>query len=192
MLKKMKINQISTRTLPNRYPEIFSEIQSIIPKPNHILSFGCSYRLECESLQEKYFPDVDQTGFDINSDVIRENLKNNQYANIHYTDDIDSLNCEFDLVFAMSVLCRWSSDDNFSYKFNTFDDTLRIIDRLLVHNGYLCIYNSTYLFTDSSVSKKYQTINTQHTETGFVIKYDSLQKNIIKDYPYYLFQKIKK
>ena len=78
----MKTNQISTRTLPNRYPDIFSEIQSIIPNPKNILSFGCSYRLECESLQEKYFPDIKQVGFDINKDVIRDNFKNNQYSNI--------------------------------------------------------------------------------------------------------------
>lgn len=186
----IQINQISTATRADRYPEIFSEVQSIIPNPKNILSFGCSIGRESETLQKKYFPDVNQTGFDINPKVIYRNNIHNRYPNIHYTDDIDSLNCEFDLVFAMSVLCRWSSDDNLSYKFNTFDETLRIIDRLVAHNGYLCIYNSTYLFTDSSVSKKYQTINTKHTKTGFVTKYDPLQNNIIRDYPYYLFQKI--
>ena len=185
----MKINQISTRTLPNRYPEIFSEIQSILPNPKNILSFGCSYRLECESLQEKYFPDAKQVGFDINKDVISDNLKKNQYSNIEYTDNLESINCKFDLVFAMSVLCRWSSDDNLSYKFNIFEETLDIIDQLVAENGYLCIYNSTYLFTDSRISSKYQAVDTKHQETGFVTKYDPSQQKQIENYPYYLFKK---
>jgi len=185
----MQVNQKYCHTLPDRYPKIFSEVQSILPNPRSILSFGCSYRLECESLQEKYFPDVKQVGFDINPGVIYHNKRTNKYPNIHYTDDIDSLNCEFDLVFAMSVLCRWSTDDNLSYKFNIFEETLDVIDQFVAENGYLCIYNSTYLFTDSRISSKYQAIDTKHQETGFVTKYDPSQQKQIENYPYYLFKK---
>jgi len=168
----MERNQISTRTEYDRHPSIFSEVKSIIPNPKNILSFGCSYGLECKSIQEKYFPNVKQVGFDINKDVIQQNLKNNQYSNIDYIDNLDGLNYKFDLVFAMSVLCRWNSGDDLSYKFDTFNDTLKIIDQLVADNGYLCIVNSTYLFTDSQVASKYKVIETKHKWSGFVTKYD--------------------
>ena len=37
----------------------------------------------------------------------------------------------------MSVLCLWPESKN-KYKFQTFVDTLNIIDKLLEKDGYLC------------------------------------------------------
>jgi len=88
----------------------------------------------------------------------------------------------------MSVLCRWPESDG-EYTFKTFTETLDLIDNLLDKDGYLCIYNSKYLFTDTTLFKqKYKIIETNHKETGFVFKYTDNKK--INNYPHFLFQKI--
>lgn len=186
----MEVNQISTRTLSDRYPEIWNELREIKPDPRNILSFGCSYRLECESLHKKYFKNIPQVGYDINKNVIKENIKMNKFNHIRYIDDLTAVSEQkFDIVFAMSVLCRWRSNNDSAYKFDMFEKTVSILDDFVEDNGYLCIYNSTYLFTDTAISKKYKPIVTNHTETGFVVKYNPLRSKIIKRYPYFLFQK---
>ena len=203
----MKQNQLSNATSYDRYPEIFREVSTIISdhKSDHhnisdhksdqikespnILSFGCSRGLECKVLSDKYFPESKIIGLDISEDVINNNIKNNKHSNIQYFSDIKLLKeTKFDLIFAMSVLCRWPESHG-EYTFETFTTTLEIIDSLLDINGYLCIYNSKYLFTDSEISTKYKIIETKHQETGFVYKYRK-DGTKIKDYPYFLFQKV--
>lgn len=87
----------------------------------------------------------------------------------------------------MSVLCRWPEDTG-EYSFKLFNDTLVDIDKLLNVNGFLVIYNSKYLFTDSDIFYKYSIINTDCKNTGFVTKYDK-NNNIVNNYSYYFFKK---
>jgi len=199
------VNQISNATQYNRYPEIFSEIKKIIINPK-ILSFGCSKGLECNTLSDLYFKDSLIDGVDINKKNILYAVKNNKNSKINYYDDITNLD-KYDIIFCMSVLCRHPIDNkgiiadnifdpssktiiiNDIYPFDAFNDTIALIDNHVALNGYLCIYNSSYLFTDTETSKKYQAIITEYTDTGFVIKYDK-NNNIVKNYPYFLFKKI--
>lgn len=183
-------NQISTATKYNRYPEIFSELTKIINNPEKILSFGCSTGVECNTLNKLYYTKSKIIGLDINKEVISNNKKKNKNKNIEYYDNLSDLNKynKFNLIFAMSVLCRWPESDG-EYTFKTFSETLDLIDNLLDKDGYLCIYNSKYLFTDTILfKKKYKIIETNHKETGFVYKYTDNKK--IKNYPHFLFQKI--
>ena len=183
-------NQKSHATQYNRYPEIFEEVKSIIDYPKQILSFGCSKGEECNTLHEIYFPKSKIIGLDINTDVINKNIENNKYKEIEYTNNINTITEKNDLIFAMSVLCVWPETDG-EYTFETFNKTLDIIDNLLNINGYLCIYNSKYLFTDTELFKnKYEKIITKYTDTGFVRKYHN-NKKIKYKYPYFLFKKIK-
>ena len=100
------------------------------------------------------------------------------------------INEKSDLLIANSVLCRWPESEG-EYTFKTFENTLEIIDYLLKKDGYLCIYNSKYLFTETNLFKnKYEKINTNHKETGFVTKYHNNNNNINFQYPYFLFKKI--
>jgi len=184
----MEQNQFSHATGYNRYPQIFEEIQTIIPNPTRVLSFGCSTGLECNTLRELYFPNSEIVGLDISEDVINDNIKNNVYENIKYTSTVEQIIQKFDLIFAMSVLCVWPESDGI-YSFETFSKTINIIDSLLEQGGYLCIYNSKYLFTNTDIFKNYVIINMNHKETGFVKKYSRATNNIIVDYPYFLFQK---
>lgn len=184
-------NQKSNATEYNRYPEIFKEIKQIIPSPSQILSFGCSLGKECETLQELYFPDVKIIGLDINENIITDNKKRNKYKNIEYYSILDNITEKSDIILANSVLCRWPENEGV-YTFETFEKTLGIIDNLLNKDGYLCIYNSKYLFCETNLflSKKYERVNTSHKKTGFVTKYHKNNEKINSDYPYFLFKKI--
>lgn len=186
----MKQNQISHSTAYNRYPKIFKEISSIIPNPKQILSFGCSKGEECNTLHELYFPNTKIIGLDISEELINENNKNNIFENIEYVSNIEKITNKSDLIFVMSVLCRWPESDG-EYKFETFTNTLNIIDNLLEKDGYLCIYNSKYLFTETELfKKKYKYIATKNNETGFVFKYHINKKRLKHNYPFFLFKKI--
>lgn len=182
-------NQISHATSYNRYPEIFKEIKGIIPSPSQILSFGCSTGMECETLQELYFPNIKIIGLDISEKVIKNNIEKNKYKNIKYYSKVNDITEKSDIIFANSVLCRWPESEG-EYTFETFENTLKVIDTLLNKDGYLCIYNSKYLFSETELflNKKYETIVTSHKETGFVTKYHKNNKKI-NNYPFFLFKK---
>ena len=190
-------NQNSHATAYNRYPEIFEGVKEIISTPSCILSFGCSTGEECETLQELYYPNVNIIGFDISEKVIKKNIEKNKYKNIQYYSKVDNIPKRSDIIFANSVLCRWpdpklSTIPNFpQYTFEMFESTLEYVDNLLNKDGYLCIYNSTYLFSETNLfrNKKYEKIETPHKETGFVTKYHKNGKKINFNYPYYLFKK---
>jgi predicted TPR repeat methyltransferase len=186
----MKQNQISHVTSYNRYPKIFKEIKEIIPQPSQILSFGCSTNMECETLHELYFPNIKIIGLDISEEVIINNIKKNKYKNIEYYSKVDNITGKSDLIFANSVLCRWPESEG-KYTFETFEKTLELIDNLLNKDGYLCIYNSKYLFCETNLflNKKYEKIKTSYKKTGFVTKYHKNNKKINNNYPFYLFKK---
>ena len=105
------LNQRSTATLINRYPEHFKEILNIIPDNNklNILSFGCSTGCETNTLSDMYYKKSNIYGYDINNDVILNNIQNTDpQKNIKYFSLYkDLLNYKFDIIFCMSVLCVW-------------------------------------------------------------------------------------
>lgn len=186
----MKQNQISHYTSMNRYPDIFTEVKSKYPTPQRILSFGCSTGEECVTLH-KYFPCANVIGLDINEEIIEQNKIQNKYEKIEYHSKVDSLKNKYDLIFANSVLCVWPENTG-EYTFETFEETLKVIDDLLNVEGILCIYNSKYLFTETIIfHQNYKIINTQHNETGFVTKYHKNNEKISNTFKYYLFKKIK-
>jgi len=187
----MEHNQRSIVTAYNRYPECFKTLSLLIKNPKNILSFGCSTGSETNTLSDIYFKQSNIFGLDISKDVIKKNIENNKNNKIMYYDHINKLQSnikQFDLICAMSVLCVWPEERG-EYSFETFSRTLELIDSLLKKEGYLCIYNSKYVFTDTEVFKKYKVINTDCKETGFVYKYDKYGKKI-NNYPYFLFQKL--
>jgi chemotaxis methyl-accepting protein methylase len=174
-----QVNQSDNYTEYNRYPEVFTEVKKIVNDNKKILSFGCSYGLECLTLKNEYFFNSEIDGYDINN-----NIQVN--PNFNFYNDYNKLKT-YDLIFCMSVLCKWPEDTG-DYSFELFEKTLIEIDKLLNIDGYLCIYNSTYLFTESSIFSKYSIVDTEYKNTGFVTKYDKNNK-IINNYPYFLFIK---
>lgn len=182
-------NQTSNATQYNRHVDIFRELTEIIPMPSRILSFGCSTGEECKSLHKLYFPNSKIVGLDITESIIQENIKNNKFKKVEYFSNLQQITEKFNLIFAMSVLCRWPERSTKKYTFQTFSDTIKTIDSLLEKGGYICIYNSKYIFPETETFKKYRIIDTRHKETGYVTKY-FMNGGRIFNYPYFLFQKI--
>jgi len=187
-----KINQTRNDTLYDRYPEIFKEIKEILNKNNiinpTILSFGCSTGEEVKTLNEKYFSNSLIDGYDLCDTFIEKLNTENKNDKLKYYSNSTKLQ-KYDLIFCMSVLCIWPSNPE-QYKFSLFEETLNDIDKLLNTGGYLCIYNSRYIFSDTELSKNYEPVNTNYKETGFVTKYYK-DLSFIKPYPFYLFKKMK-
>ena len=185
------MNQMSNRTWYNRHPEMFNECKDIINENNKILSFGCSTGEEVYTLKDIYFPNSQIDGFDINTQLIFDNIQTYEYnENIRFFFSLDQLVPEdYDIVFCLSVLTR-NPDPDKTYTFDLFEETLEIINRYIKHGGYLCIWNSLFEFTDSNVSKNYVPILTKHTDSGSTQKYykDYITKKET-NYPFVLFKK---
>ena len=185
-------NQISCATEYDRYPEIFGEIKTLTAKIKSgvkILSFGCSTGDEVRTLNDKYFCGCKIDGLDLNLKIIEEQCKLNINPNVCYYSDIsDVIKDSYDIIFCMSVLCRWP-DNSDQYTFQLFEETLSTIDQYLNNTGLLVIYNSKYLFTDTLLSQKYKAIETTYKYSGFVTKYTKDNK-VVNDYPYFGFRKV--
>lgn len=185
------VQQISGATKYNRYPEIFKEIKRIVLSDLgddlNILSFGCSSGEEPNTLSNLYFFKSYIDGYDINDSTIRllKNYNNNQ--RVRYYCDKKYLG-KYDLCFCMSVLCRWPYDKN--YTFEMFDNALKEIDGNILEGGYICLFNTTYLFTDSSISHKYLIVDVAYNESQYVVKRNKDGKLYRGNFPYILFKKI--
>ncbi len=179
-------NQISNATKYDRYPDIFEQLAS--NNSIAILSFGCSKGEECRTLSEKYFPNAEITGVDIDSKIISDNIANNENNKINYFDILPT-NKSFDIIFCMSVLCVWPEvhPQYEYYTFDKFEKTIIEIDKVLSPGGYLVIYNSSFCFTETSIFKNYKIINLLKVQRQFVIKKSKLGETIVKHK--YVFQK---
>jgi len=119
-------NKISKCTEYNRYAKHFKEIRNISGPCKKILSFGCSTGEEVFTLKELYYQKSEIHGIDIHKDII--NSINNKNTELKFYDSIESLS-KYDIIFCMSVLCRWPliNCEN-DYTFDTFEKTLILID----------------------------------------------------------------
>jgi hypothetical protein len=190
-------HQISNATNYNRYPKIFKEcvkyFKDITPT---ILSFGCSDGREVLSLHNLYFKNSNIDGVDISKDMILKCKESyvNEKLNFYTSDEF--LPKKYDLIFCMSVLCRWSQTKNVEdcgdiYPFDQFESQLVMLNELLNVGGLIVIYNSNFLFTDTKLSLNYTPLETEVDESGFVKKFDKNNKHIDINYPHTIFIKNK-
>jgi hypothetical protein len=137
-------NQISNSTKDNRYPEIFNHCVNLVENKTEdlmILSFGCSVGKECFSLRS-YFHKDNIIGYDISTDNINKaNSINNDNKIKFYSDWDEVYNKKFyDIVFVMSVLCRWPQTKDKKnckeiYSFEQFESQLDKIDSIIRGGG---------------------------------------------------------
>lgn len=189
------LHQKNNCTLYNRYPEIFKIVSDLNNIDSNVLSFGCSSGEEIETLKNVYnFNNV--YGVDIHKESI--NICRNKFGNDFIFDyDIDFLddNKKFDIIFAMSVLCKWEdteliNDSTNVYPFYMFDNAISILDKKLNNNGLLIIYNANYMFKDSSVYDNYIPLEYDLIkDSGFVHKFDKNNNKISNDYNHVIFKK---
>lgn len=147
------ILQTSTGTEENRYVEIFDEASRVYPEAKEILSYGCSSGEELESLSRRW-PNAAITGVEI-LDTVRQAASERfpQHRIVHP----HRLGAErFDMITAMSVLCRWP-EVNGPLPFPLFQDTAQLIDQHLKPGGLLIVFNTTYDF--AAAQPEYKALN---------------------------------
>jgi len=190
-------HQISNATKYNRYPIIFKEcVEYFKHKKPKILSFGCSDGREVQTLKELYFKDSYIDGVDISEQMILTCKKLELGEKINFYKASDFKKDKYDLIFCMSVLCRWPQTQNLKdcsseYSFSQFERQILELDEMLETNGILVVYNSNFLFTDSVLNNKYKPLESKHlTESGFVKKFNKNNKEININYKYSIFIKL--
>lgn len=191
--------QLSTWTNLNRYPSLFKSVSSIFKSHEslRILSFGCSSGEELETLDRIYFKFSNIHGVDINKEALisarAKSYVNNKVEVYELESFLGSIQ-RYNLIFALSVLCRWPDTKNKSsidhlYPFGTFEDAINLLDSRLDIGGYLVVFNANYRFEDTAISSSYQKVPVKHQEDQFVTKF-SPEGAIFKGQSGIVFRKI--
>ena len=185
MASKRKVigqHQLTSTTSYNRYPHIFRFVKSLSHSNDNlkILSFGCSTGEECFSIRS-YFPYAQITGADINVDNLKKAIKRNSDSKTQFViSEVDLLKSKgpFDIIFAMSVLCRWEDTKDLEncasvYPFSKFESTINDLYSILKHDGLLIVYNANFIIEETNVSKFLMPLDLNDiSESGFVHKFD--------------------
>lgn len=162
--------QRSHATRLDRHPALFACVKDVavacrLDRPT-ILSFGCSTGEEAHTLATKYFPDAAVIGVDVVSDVVATAMSRyggNPNIRFAHADELSLAPQTFDIVFAMSVLCRWPitrrmDDIAELYPFAAFEEHVAHLDTLLKPGGVMVIYNANYSFLLAGASLDYDLI----------------------------------
>jgi SAM-dependent methyltransferase len=198
-----QMHQTQTDTFEDRYPEIFGSVAEHANKTEgrpRLLSFGCSTGEECITLR-RYMPRSSIAGVDVRRSLLRrarQRVKAADVSDVGFFLESDERwqQQPYDVVFAMSVLCRWPATKDVGtsdsiYPFRTFDRAVRRLGHLVKRDGLLVIYNANYRFTDTDTSAGFTALQVPGvTDSGFVTKF-SRDGVALEDqsYPYSVFQR---
>lgn len=179
--------QSAPTTQLNRHPDIFKALNDRFgDRKIRVLSFGCSTGEECQSLSE-YLPLAEIVGVDVNRKSIEKAQLNYSSESISFfhmeTSGLKKLG-EFDLILAVSVLCRYPEsnlveDSSSLFPFDLYNDSVDKLSAVLKPNGFLFIRSSNYRFMDTAISKDYQVVNFKgQRQPERFPKFDSHNKKI--------------
>lgn len=173
--------QVSNTTKLNRYPGLFTAVAAIagaagIVQPD-ILSFGSSTGEEVFTLTE-YFPGSAVLGLEINDTAIaqaRAAYGDTPGVRFEKSGAFDVAAGSLDIVFALSVLCRWPVTRRMDaigdlYPFSAFEQHVAYLDSLLKPGGLLVIFNANYSFLHSRVSLGYDLVGHPRLARKGVVK----------------------
>jgi len=183
--------QVATWTANNRYPGIFRTVQARVSQVRgpgcsqgrlKILSFGCSTGSEISTLRS-YFPEAAIYGCDINAAALRqasESLLMDEAVLFRSSPENIGRYGPFDVVFAMSVLCRFpdSMDPGVlslthKYSLENFRSIISVLLQSLKDGGMLCLYNTNYSFTDLPAASGFRAVTSPLIAgNGFVDRFD--------------------
>jgi hypothetical protein len=154
--------QVATWTSNNRYPGVFRAVQSRVRHklgPDlgaghlRILSFGCSTGNEVAALRG-YFPEALIFGCDVNQQALGEARRALQFDEAKIFESSPENIAKYgpyDVVFAMSVLCRFPESQNPEldslrslYSFESFENGVKLLAGCLADTGILCLFNTNY------------------------------------------------
>ena len=193
-------HQLTSTTGLNRYPELFSEVRklrSIFSQEPSVLSFGCSTGEECFSIKE-YFPDAKILGLDINRSNLRKAKSKNKYQDVVFrfsSRELIAKNGPYDMVFALSVLCRWEDTKNLEscasvYPFTKYSETVRMLCLHLKPGGLLIIYNSNFRFEETDEFRDFEIVTTPSVlNSGFVHKFDRNNFRVAEEHKHCVYKK---
>ncbi|MBM3428531.1 MAG: class I SAM-dependent methyltransferase [Bacteroidetes bacterium] len=165
-----RIIQTASTTFFDRHPDLFKALSDLSKGHTElkILSFGSSTGEECQTLR-KYFPKARIIGAEINKASRKKAIENNKDQGIQFIDSISTLIKEegpFDIVFALSVLCKnpeaeYASDLSMIYPFSNFENMVNELNEYLSEGGWLVIRSSNYRFKDTLIYSKYRLCSPQ-------------------------------
>lgn len=193
-------HQLTSTTSLDRYPELFSAVRANTQQEHPaILSFGCSTGEECLTIKS-YFPAGTIIGVDINKRNLRKAIKSNTYGkSIHYhysTPENIVKHGKYDIIFALSVLCRWEDTKDLEncenvYSFEKFSETVNLLISQLRPGGLFIVYNSNFRFEDVPAFKNFSIVPTPLVEnSGFVHKFDSRNNRIREEHKHCVYRKV--
>ena len=168
--------QVATWTSNNRYPGIFRTAQSRVRQkfgPDlgggrlRVLSFGCSTGNEVAALRS-YFPEALIFGCDVNRQALDEARRSLQFDEAQIFESSPENIAKYgpyDVVFAMSVLCRFPESQNPElddlrslYSFESFEDGVNLLAGCLADTGMLCLFNTNYEVSQLAVAGRFHRI----------------------------------
>ncbi len=165
-----RIIQTASTTFFDRHPDLFGALSEMASTSDSlsILSFGSSTGEECQSLR-KYFPNAKIVGAEINADSRKKAMDNNRDNRIHFIESTPRKIANegpFDLVFALSVLCKnpeaeYADDLSLIYPFQSYEKMIGELDGYLKVGGWLVIRSANYRFKDTSIAKNYELCRAQ-------------------------------
>jgi SAM-dependent methyltransferase len=184
--------QVATSTLNNRYPGIFRTVQGRIAQKFgadlggnrlKILSFGCSDGSEISSLRS-YFPEALIFGCDVNEEALgaaSEALFMDEAFLFRSSSEAILRYGPFDVVFAMSVLCRFPDsmkadliDFTPVYSHDSFNRGIQLLSDALRDDGILCLYNTNYSFLQLDLANGFRVVSSPLIgSNGFVDHFDN-------------------
>lgn len=174
--------QKSHYTERDRYQEQYTTIKEHLDNQGddlkRLLSFGSSIGMEAITLANMYFTDPKYSifGVDIDEETLDQARKNiaNEVEPIHGKEKVTFFNGEdtkigeygpYDAIFANSVFCvnpvpkGGAKEILEKFSFSDFDSSISYLDENLKVGGILGIVNTHYLFSDSTVYKKYKPLS---------------------------------
>jgi SAM-dependent methyltransferase len=118
-----------------------------------VLSFGCSTGEECATIRW-YWPAADIVGVDVNEDSLAKARRRAPDARLRHAAALPDLG-KFDLVLALSVLCRHRDtqdreDIATTYPFRMFEEAVGRLVSVVNRAGVLVILNANYRFEDTT------------------------------------------
>lgn len=164
--------QISNATQRNRYPDTYDFLQKLIPNPKSVLSFGCSTGEEVMDLTDR-FPYSQVFGVESNLMVLRSAFKTVEETTAILSDVILPNGDGYDLVLAMSVLCRWPEPlGKALLSYESFEEGLAHLSRSVAPGGILVINNASYNPNEYLSDNGFQIVD-NNLDAGFVTIRDS-------------------
>ena len=180
--------QYLTNTAPNRYPDVFRTLRARVEQLRgsdlgqgelRILSFGCSIGFEMMTLRA-YFPEASIFGCDTSREALRQaqrNLREDPGIVFFSTPQAIDAFGPFDIILAMSVLCRFpasSQVENLApiFPFRSFEMLTTNLARNLRPGGLFCLVNANYLFCALDVAPEFRPVRCSLIHSnGFVDKF---------------------